>query len=330
MNTAAAAVIAAVANALGDEDFPFVFGGDGASIALPPDDADRGRAALAAAAAWVRDDLDFEMRAAVPVEAVRAAGLDVRVARFAPSPDVSYAMFSGGGLAWAERQMKAGAFAIEPAPPGTRADLNGLSCRFAEIPAERGVILSLIAVPAPGAAASSFDRFVAEVLALAEGGAEAGRPGPGGRPGAALAAGRGSCARGESLAAQPPLADRGPALDRRQDAPGLARDLQDRPTGVGSFDPARYRRELVENTDFRKFDDGWGGRSTAARRSPTASRRCFSAAEAAGTARCGTHRQSAALMTCFVPSPTRSDHVHFVDGAAGGYAAAARAVKLAS
>ncbi len=35
-------------------------------------------------------------------------------------------------------------------------------------------------------------------------------------------------------------------------------------------------------------------------------------------------------MTCFVPSPTRSDHVHFVDGAAGGYAAAARAVKLAS
>ena len=75
VNTAAAAVIAAVANALGDEDFPFVFGGDGASIALPPDDAGLGRAALAAAAAWVRDDLDLEMRiAAVPVEAVRAAG----------------------------------------------------------------------------------------------------------------------------------------------------------------------------------------------------------------------------------------------------------------
>src|SRR3954469_1978978 len=168
VNTAAAAVIAAVANALGDEDFPFVFGGDGASIALPPDDADRARAARAAAAAWVRDDLSLEMRiAAVPVEAVRGAGLVVRVARFAPSPDVSYAMFSGGGLAWAERQMKGGAFAIQPAPQGKPADLKGLSCRFAEIPAERGVILSLIAVPAaPGAAASSFDRFVAEVLAL--------------------------------------------------------------------------------------------------------------------------------------------------------------------
>jgi hypothetical protein len=52
-------------------------------------------------------------------------------------------------------------------------------------------------------------------------------------------------------------------------------------------------------------------------------------AEAAGVARSGTHRQTAALMTCFVPSPTRSDHVHFVDGAMGGYSAAARAIKLA-
>jgi hypothetical protein len=34
-------------------------------------------------------------------------------------------------------------------------------------------------------------------------------------------------------------------------------------------------------------------------------------------------------MTCFVPSPTRRDHIHFVDGAMGGYAAAARSLKQA-
>ena len=33
------------------------------------------------------------------------------------------------------------------------------------------------------------------------------------------------------------------------------------------------------------------------------------------------------MMTCFTPSPTRSDHVHFIDGAQGGYAAAATALK---
>jgi hypothetical protein len=52
-------------------------------------------------------------------------------------------------------------------------------------------------------------------------------------------------------------------------------------------------------------------------------------ATAAGTVRYGTFRQDAAMMTCFTPSPLRSDHVHFVDGARGGYAAAATALKAA-
>src|SRR4051794_11154243 len=103
VNTAAASVIAAVSNGLPDTDFPFVFGGDGASFALPPRHADLGSKALAGVASWVRDELDLDMRVAlVPLETIRAKGLDVRVARFAPSPDVSYAMFTGGGLAWAE------------------------------------------------------------------------------------------------------------------------------------------------------------------------------------------------------------------------------------
>jgi hypothetical protein len=33
------------------------------------------------------------------------------------------------------------------------------------------------------------------------------------------------------------------------------------------------------------------------------------------------------MMTCFTPSPTRGDHVHFIDGARGGYASAATALK---
>ena len=109
VNTAGASVIAAVTNALDGRKFPFVFGGDGASFAVSARDADRARAALAATAAWTRDDLGLELRAAlVPVSAVKAAGHSVDVARFGPSKNVSFAMFMGGGLAWAERAMKAG------------------------------------------------------------------------------------------------------------------------------------------------------------------------------------------------------------------------------
>jgi Protein of unknown function (DUF3095) len=183
VNTAAASVIAAVANAMSDQDFPFAFGGDGASFALPPECAQLGREALAAVATWVRDDISMDMRVAlVPIAAVRAAGFDVRVARFAPSPDVSYAMFTGGGLAWAEQQMKAGAYVVAPAKAGVHPDLTGLSCRFDEIQTQRGVILSLILVPQPGADPEAFRELVGRVLSLAESSADGGRPVPEGGP----------------------------------------------------------------------------------------------------------------------------------------------------
>ena len=113
VNMAGAAVIAAVTNALEGREFPFVFGGDGASFAVSPADLERAREALAATASWVREDLELSMRVAlVPVAAIRAQGLDVRVARFGPSANLSYAMFSGGGLGWAEAAMKRGEFAV--------------------------------------------------------------------------------------------------------------------------------------------------------------------------------------------------------------------------
>ena len=54
VNMAGAAVIVAVTNALGDREFPFVFGGDGASFAVPAADAATAREALAATATWVQ------------------------------------------------------------------------------------------------------------------------------------------------------------------------------------------------------------------------------------------------------------------------------------
>src|SRR5215469_15693359 len=169
VNMAGAAIIASVTNALEGREFPFVFGGDGASFAVAPGDLAAAREALAATAAWVREDLELSMRVAlVPVSAIRAQGLDVRVARFGPSANLSYAMFSGGGLGWADAAMKRGEFAIEPAPPGTQPDLSGLSCRFEEIPAGRGVILSVLVVPAAKADPLAFRKVIEDIIHLVE------------------------------------------------------------------------------------------------------------------------------------------------------------------
>ena len=323
VNTAAAAVIAAVANKLGTNEFPFVFGGDGASFALPASQSDIAREALSAVAAWVRDAFGLELRIAiVPVVEIRAQGHDVRIARFSVSPDVSYAMFAGGGLAYAERQMKNGAFAIPSAPSGTLPDLTGLSCRFDEITPERGVILSLIILPTPDADMEAFNTLIGKVLALAEG-HEAGRPLPDrGPPLASPFKGFGieaKTVRTGGLHLWPLV---------RLAAGRLAAFMIFR-TGrsFGGFDPARYRHQLVENTDFRKFDDGL--RMTLDCTPALADRleSLLHEAERQGIARPGLHRQEAALMTCFVPSPTRADHIHFVDGAMGGYAMAAQAME---
>ncbi|QFU15713.1 DUF3095 domain-containing protein [Microvirga thermotolerans] len=324
VNTAAAAVIAAVANAMPGEDFPFVFGGDGASFALPPDKRALAQGSLSAVSAWVRDAFGLELRIALaPVSAVREAGHDVRVARFAASPDVAYAMFDGGGMAYAERRMKAGDFALPPAEEGIHPDLTGLSCRFDQIPAQHGVILSLIVVPGERADPAAFAGLVDRILAVAEDRGEAKRPLPEGGPSLSSPFG-GFGLEAKALGGRRPGLSTTLALAAQRLVAFAVFRLN---LKAGGFDTARYRRQLVENTDFRKFDDGL--RMTLDCTSALADRLEAALASAArdGIARYGLHRQEAALMTCFVPSITRSDHIHFVDGAMGGYAMAAQALK---
>ena len=323
VNMAGAAVIAAVTNALEGREFPFAFGGDGASFAVSADDLERAREALAATASWVRQDLDLVMRVAlVPVSAIRKQGLEVRVARFGPSANLSYAMFSGGGLGWAEAAMKRGEFAVAVAPEGTQPDLSGLSCRFEEIPATRGLILSILVLPASGADPLAFRRVVEDIIGMVERSPDAGRPVPaGGPPLRWPPAGLEYEAR----------AARGGSLAKRR-AIALAFTLWAYVVmrfgiKVGNFVPKNYVRQVVENSDFRKYDDGLRMILDCTEELRDALAERLASAAANGLVRYGLHGQDAAMMTCFVPSVMRADHVHFIDGARGGYAAAATALK---
>jgi hypothetical protein len=298
VNTAGASVISGLGNALRGRKFPYVFGGDGASFAVPACDRSTASAVLAATASWARDELDLTLRTAlVPVAAVSQQGLTASVARFGPSKHVSYAMFSGGGLAWAERAMKAGRFTLQAAEPGERPDLTGLSCRWNDIPAVHGLIVSLLVTPVMQGDPAF--RAVVEAL-LAELETRTSRP------------------RGESL----------PVWRLRVLFRTLLSYIVMR-TGmrVGEFDPAVYRREVVENSDFRKYDDNL--RMTLDCTPAVADRieQRLDRAQRDNIVRFGIHRQPAAIMTCIVPSITESNHVHFIDGAAGGYALAAQRLR---
>ena len=95
--------------------------------------------------------------------------------------------------------------------------------------------------------------------------------------------------------------------------------------GLGSS-PDRYRGDVSQNSDFRKFDDGLKMTIDIERRARDIEKR-LREAEAAGICHYGLHRQDEALMTCLVVTPMQRNHIHFIDGAAGGYAMAAASLK---
>jgi hypothetical protein len=321
VNMVGAGSIAAVANALGRRPFPFAFGGDGATFAVSTGDAARAAEALAAMAVLSREELQLELRVAMaPVTAIRAAGYDVRIGRYAVTEHCNFAMFAGGGLSWLEVEAKRGAFALPAAPAGSRPDLSDLSCRFTIAPAARGVILSVILVPRGDD--PRFAELVRQIVAFAASAADSGRPvtvasfdmsfpteGVALETAASVTPGRSRLARHAALAVQC-------LIVKALHVTGLK---------LNNFAFADYLKEVVAHTDFRKFADGLRMTLDC---SPEFADAIEARLAAAGDfAEWGTFRQSNALMTCYAPSMTNHGHVHFVDGGGGGYAMAAQAMK---
>ncbi|WP_027256675.1 DUF3095 domain-containing protein [Leisingera aquimarina] len=320
VNMIGAAVIAAMRNALEGEAFPYVFGGDGASFAVPSRHKDTASEVLAGLRSWTEAEYGVSLRAAMlPMGWIRAEGLDVRIARYAVSDHADFAMFNGGGLAWAEAQMKAGAFEVPAAPQAEPPDLSGLSCRWSNTPARNGIILSVVAQPAPGTSPRAFARLSAELLDLASELAEDGHPVPDAGPKLRFPP------AGLTLEAQ---ASRGklPLFLRKLYLLGhcaFAAWIFIGKRRVGAFDAVHYLSMLKAHSDFRKFDDGLKMTLDCTPAISIRIRDRLQQAAAAGLVHFGLHEQDAAMVTCIVPSPVEDDHIHFVDGADGGYTQAA-------
>lgn len=322
VNMVGASVIAAVMNTLQGAAFPYVFAGDGASFAVPPSQADLMRETLATLRSWVQSEFDMTLRAALlPVSEIRAAGHAVRVARYAPSPGVDYAMFSGGGLAWAEAQMKSNVAAVPAAQTPGMPDLTGLSCRWNNMKARNGIILSLVVLPAGDAA--PFARLAEQVTRIADGLERGGHP---------------VSDMGPEVQYPPPglsleahtMSNRLPFWLRQTVTLGrtlFSYSLFRFRIRLGQFDPVHYRAGLHRNADFRKYDDGLKMTLDCDPHTRDRILALLHQAQADGIIRYGHYEQDEAMVTCIVPSAIREDHVHFVDGASGGYTMAAARMK---
>lgn len=330
VNALGVASIVGLRNALPEYDLPFVFGGDGATVLTPSEKRDTIHQALRGIRNMARNAFDMSMRASmVPIQALHDDGFEVRVARFGASANATFAMFAGAGLSEAERRIKdldeGGAYAVSDEGPA-EASFEGFECRWEPLMSRRGKVVSLL-VQATAEDRNRAGEIYREVLHALQSivGETNGCPvapdnlavASDGRAFEAEArihegrsSGMGYFARKQVIRAQAALGRYG--LARGKETMGFPADV--------------YRDEVTANTDFRKFDDTLRMVLDVTDEQHQAIEAELARRHDAGTIVYGTHVANAALMTCAVAS-YRGDHVHFVDGADGGYALAAKQLK---
>ncbi len=324
VNMAGVAMISALMNALDTQDLPFIFGGDGAAIICAPADRAVVSDTLARTVAWVKNDLGLVLRAAlVPVSVVRGEGFDVLVQATRVSEAVNNYAFRGGGLSRAEALMKAGEYAVPPAPAGSRPDLTGLSCRWSPIKADGESIVSII-IEAGVNAEDQFPEKAEKLLELAgmrsnQSGSPMPKYGPSMRwPPKDLEL-EAKATRGDF-----PLGARKASLYLRT---FLGWFLFKTGIPIAGFNPKRYKEFTSLNTDYRKFQDGLRITVSLGDAELKKLTEYLEDERKAKNLRYGLCVQDSAILTCYVPSATSDSHFHFLDGAGGGYAQAAENMK---
>lgn len=331
VNTVGVACIAAIANLDRSIELPFLFGGDGATFAIPERLCAPAVIALRGAQQLAADSFGLQLRAGlIRVGELRAAGHWVRVAKLALSEQINQPFFSGCGWEEAERRIKRGDPGVQHVRPdegAASASFEGFECRWQNVPSFRDVKLALIVVATgldPALNQTTYTRVLARI------GEIFGDPGNHHplHAGALQLSFSPQVLSGETKvrsAGRGFLAGLGYAFRLLlQNVAGWWLFRHDLDTASVAW--SRYRDDLVRHSDFRKFDGALRMLLDAGEAQIAELAAWLDAERAAGRLAWGMHRSREALITCLVESRA-GKHLHFVDGSDGGYALAARQLK---
>lgn len=323
VNTVGVACIAAVTNVDRNVDIPFMFGGDGATFAIPDILMEPVKAALRATQKLSREGFGLDLRAGlVRVADLRESGSWVNLAKVRLSAHAVQATFSGRGWGEAERRVKCAENVrmVSDAQGEAEASFEGFECRWQSVPSFNGHKLSLLVAAMDEEPAVNL-RIYEEVIAT-------------------ISDIYGEVAQYHPLRPQQMQLTLNPKLlshefrvragSSKWQLCHFARMLIMNLSGMYLFARnmdtetvkwSRYRNDLVDNTDFRKFDGIMrmvidGSEEQKEKLEAFLERRYRE-----GRLVYGTYRSKEALVTCLVQSYS-GNHMHFVDGSDGGYAMA--------
>jgi hypothetical protein len=325
VNVLGASSIMAVLNALAPLEVPFVFGGDGAVLLVPPSALGQARDALLGLRTIAQEAFGLTLRVGVVPVAALAPEMPVKVAKFRLTPTYCQANFLGGGITYAEYLIKTDPlYRLEREGNPAAANLAGLECRWRAIPSQPGHTLSLI-VTAPRRGASLSPDLFQEVLARIQ--SLYGDP-PSYHPVALnrLTVSLNPLQLSAEVKAHRPRSGRWIYWVRAYLEAVLGYGFMALGIKAGGVDWGRYRQEVWAASDYQKLDDSL--RMVMAG-TPAQTQQLTDYLEdryQQGHLAYGLHISDRALMTCLILN-RRDYHFHLIDSADGGYALAAKQLK---
>ncbi len=327
VNLIGAASIAAYVKCAGTQEVPFVFGGDGATLLVPNSmraDLIEELKSLKNLAA-VQFSLDLRV-GFVDVDELKSMGQPLKVAKYELSPGNFLAQFAGGAVSLAEHLVKSNdpkATVLLASTNQSSRDITGISCRLQPLRSSHGKILTLLCKPIDEK--NSIDvihQVVIKLMPILESDIQSATPV------------KTSQMHWPILPTTSPyevaLMGKSSSITKwiGQFLFAMISNLSLRfEFNMGGFIPKKYKQELQINSDFKKFDETLRMVLDCTPEQIEKIQALFQELHTANLVNFGMHVSNEALMTCMVQSPTMNRHIHFIDGADGGYAMAAVELK---
>lgn len=322
--------IVGILNVADRDRIPYSFGGDGAVFCIPSTLLNDARRVLGASRKIGKEEYGLNLRAAIiPVTYIRERGNDIRVARYQASEFYDQAIFSGGGISYAEEMLKknnSGQFQVPVSNSAESIDFTGLECRWKEVRRNKKEVITLLIKCNPDIDQS--DQVYEQVLhKLREIFGFEGKTNPINVPRLSM-----NLSFGE-LMDEAKIRTFGKGwltrlryIAKVQLQTIIGKILMALNYRTAATDWAKYKADIARNSDHRKFDDMLrlviSGTRTQRNEFENFLRQEFKEERLAY----GIHISDAALITCMVFHYHR-EHMHFVDGSGGGYAEASKELK---
>jgi hypothetical protein len=329
VNLVSAAAIMAILNKSNGISLPYVFGGDGATILIPVELVLPVNDVMAAVKSKIKTAFDLELRVGIiSLKVLYREGAWLKVAKFKLSSAVSQAVFQGTALSLAEQWLKGKSRYVTYCRTDTAndPDFKGLECRWQPIENRNGQILSLL-VKAQSTDEERILRLYNDVLRdIDECYPDLGRACPTSVDRMRLSLSPKVLGKETSIRGGKYAITRFFYLIKILLIDVIGKYCLAHGKKMGSFDGSQYLSQLVANSDFRKCDEMLRMVLDSTPEQQEALEEKLRQRMERGEIIYGMHASSRALMTCLVFSHD-GNHVHFIDGADGGYTLASKQMK---